>query len=106
MRKDIKYVNQLTDQDLKVLYTVLKKIDINTNEINIIRNETSIILEDIRYDLSTKQKKIVSKYEITDFEVKINQSFSQDKSIDYRSWMYHRFDTNYLKDCLLFVFMQ
>ena len=105
----MKYVTQLTEEELRELYMLFTDADAKINELNITKDENSVALEgyieipeweEDRLKENPKATVIIDDdYEITDFEVKVYHH-SGDCTLDYRKWMYKKFGNEYAKDYL------
>ena len=105
----MKYANRLTDEELREVYGLFIDSDGKINELNIVRDESSIELDGY-IEVSDFDKErlkenpnatiiIDDDYEITDYEVTVYHH-SGDCTQSYRKWMYEKFGDEYARDYL------
>ena len=105
----MKYVNQLTDDELKALYMLFTDKGAKIHSLNIVKDEVSIALEgfveipewDEEYLRDNPQATIIidDDYELDDYDVKVYHH-SGDVTKEYRQYMYEKFGDAYAKDYL------
>lgn len=106
----MKYASQLTDEELREIYSLFIDLDGKINELHITRDECSIGLEGC-VEIPEFEKERLEEdpdatiildddYELTDFDVKVYYH-SGNCTSDYRKWMYKRFGDEYARDYLL-----
>ena len=110
MSINMKYVNRLTDEDLKELYQLFTDADATIKELNITKDDNSIALEgyveipefdkEILKDNPNATIIIDDDYEITDFDVKVYHH-SDNCTPHYRRYMLEKFGNSYAIDYLL-----
>lgn len=106
----MKYVNRLSDEELKEIYKLFIEDDAIINELNITRDNYSIDLEgyievkeweeDILKENPNATVILDDDYELTDYYVKV-YSHSGNVTKLYRKYMYNKFGEQYAIDYLL-----
>ena len=105
----MKYANRLTDEELREVYGLFIDSDGKINELNITRDERSIVLEGY-VEIPEFEEEILKEdpnatliidddYEITDYDVKVYHH-SGNCAPYYRKWMYNKFGDEYARDYL------
>ena len=105
----MKYVNRLTDKELRELYSLFIDSDGKINELNITRDDRSVSLEGCVEIPEFEEERlkedpnatliIDDDYDITDYYVKVYHH-SGNCTPDYRKWMYKKFGDEYARDYL------
>lgn len=106
----MKYVNRLTNKDLEKIYKLFIEEDAIIDELNITKNNYSVILEgfikvkewkeDILKENPNATVIFDDDYELTDYDVKV-YSHSGNVTKLYRKYMYNKFGNQYAIDYLL-----
>lgn len=103
---NMKYVNQLTDEELTDLYKSFLGKDDEFVDLTITKDENSIALEghiripDDEEESIDRMIEIEEDYEITDYNIKAFHH-SGNMTKQFRNYMYKKFKNKYAKDYLL-----
>lgn len=106
----MKYVNQLTDEELKEIYSLFLCDGGKVVSVEITRYEDCIDLDgsvkepdnDNQFDTEDGYIEVEDNYSLTDYFVKTyNHSGGLYCQKEFRKWMYKKFKTKYAKEFLL-----